>query len=866
MAYQFAYYDEPIFWTHNSEDKPSQSILNRMVFSYFPKCSVSFVDNFTIRTVLPKNINATILRITDNSPSASLTQQTKYYLLNRTSKVLQNAYEYEGILDAWMTYALPFIKWTQNTSNSKKYPVLINRFLNNRIYHEYMVNETYRKTDEYFNFDNEELNLIGSNQLKIYNQNRGTKIAVSRDKDMFGVNNIKPSPQYDPPEALSKIRWSYWNDGVDGWWNTITLANNPFERQYNKNILFKIFVFQLDTTYENNSTVLGKEAGTYYFLCVPIGGNVRIWIDEDSTTDYFSIQSIGENDSLDGISDLWQSKLKGVYYLPLWKYISPTNDGYSFYLCKYKSERTYRLFFTLPASDYQRFQDDFGIPDTHVKFSPTEIFRFNLLSSTYNYDTQKTEFNIGFACPSVNNNKITTTRINYGTSFSSYDTQNVIEMGTLYNTNVTENQKHFFPLTKKISPYPTPYNILNAYALSRSKVLGAYLTPSFKRIELRDTWYRADTYNHVGSYGYITYNGLNFIVKTLWNNASNIYESNGSMNAFIDGYSVFLNESKASMNAQLTIAKQRSDLASAEAVLGGFSGLAKNTGKLLVGTGTGNVGMTAQGAIGFATGVGSTVTGVIRAQQMYSHAKLSQEAMMVDKRNSALGQTITSNYTDDDYKQKFIFMTGINLPSKENSLGWAPSTPQDTPSLNDDCLSFYDFALINAPLSVEGVNFYNRLTWNVGMKGGFYMPLNEIFKPDYDTWNTRYTDQKILTIRSSNNKSIGVRNPFTYLSLEIPETWYRTYYQYATLEEIASVQSIFSSGVRIWNKAPEYNENDAFYILDTHIVYGDNDPETGLPKTPNEEVINPQNLIEINEKTKEENNPKHETKKRSKKK
>ena len=852
MAFEFAYYNRPIFWTHNSEDKPNKQILDSLRFTKLPKCSVSFIDNFTIRTVLPKSLNATILKISDTN--APLTQRTKYYLLNRTNKVLADGYEYEGILDAWLTYAIPFIEWTQAFPNANRYPVLINRFLNNRIYNRYITYEAYRKADEYFNFDNEELNLIGANEQKIYSS--GSKIYVNNDKDFFNINTIKPTTQYDPPDTLSKVQWYPWNNETQGDWDEITMLNQRQPLTGSGNILFKLYVFQMDTTIER----ISNEAGTYFILCVPIGKQPSINIKLGNRGGTYQIKSVPINGSLLNISDLWKTKLKGVYYFPLWKYINFGYDGTSFYLCKHLGSSAYRLFFTMSASSYLKFHNELnGNYTSYSSFSPTEIFRPNLLSTTYNDTTNETKYNYGFFFPTTSGRKSTTTRIDYGTSYKSFNNirADIIEQGSLGRDPTINRESSTFYLTKKISRYPTGYNILNSYALSRAKVLGAYLNPSFKRII--KTIGTADKYFHTGSYGYLAFNGLNFIVQTPWNNSSAIYESFGSMNAFIDGYSIFLNESKASMNAQLTIAKQRSDLASAEAVLGGISGLAKNTGKLLVGTGTGNVGMTAQGAIGFASGVGTTVTGVIRAQQMYSHAKLSQEAMLVDKRNSALGQTITSNYTDDDYKQKFIFNNGYYLRSAEASYGYNGNQSGTMIDYNSITYTFYDFALLNAPLSLEGVNFYNRLTWDVGMKANFYMPISEIFKPDYGSQTTRWYNNNSIYIRTYDDQYLSVTNPFVYLSLDIPDLYYREFAPYATLEEIEAIKTIFSSGVRIWIRAPRYtDDDDAFYILDTNIIYGRRDPET------NETLIYEDEIALLPEYEQELTNVK--TKKRSKRK
>lgn len=857
--YEFSISSRPIFWTHNSEDKPSPDLFETTYadsFRIIPKCPVSFIDTFTIRTVIDAQEKPTILKV-EKWSKPGIRSGVYYYLLNRTSKALKDVYEYEGVLDAWLTYAIPFMQWSQNSQNANKYPVLINRFLNNRIYNRYITYEAYRKGDEYFNFDNEELNLIGANGQKIYSG--GSKIYVNNDKDFFNINTITSTPEYDPPETLSKVYWYPWNNDTQGNWSEITMLNQRTPLSGSGNILFKLYVFQMDTVISRVS----NEPGTYFILCVPVGKDPTINIKLGERERSYRLQAVGPNTSLLGISDLWKTKLKGVYYFPLWKYINFDYDGASFYLCKQTGTSSYRLFFTMSASSYLKFHNELnGNYTSYASFSPTEIFRPNLLSTSYNDATNETKYNYGFFFPSSSGRTATTTRLNYGTSYKTvndietgYIRADIIEQGILGRDPTITPESSTFYLTKKISPYPNGYNILNSYALSRAKVLGAYLTPTFKRII--KTIGTAETYFHTGAYGYLAFNGLNFIVQTPWNNSSTIYESFGSMNAFIDGYSIFLNESKASMNAQLTIAKQRSDLASAEAVLGGISGLAKNTGKLLVGTGTGNVGMTAQGAIGFASGVGTTVTGVIRAQQMYSHAKLSQEAMLVDKRNSALGQTITSNYTDDDYKQKFIFNNGYYLKSAEAAYGYNGNQSGTMIDYNSVTFTFYDFALLNAPLSLEGVNFYNRLTWNVGMKANFYMPLQDIFKPDYDTTTTRWYNNPIF-IRMYDGRYLTVSNPFVYLSLDIPELYYRDFVPRATLEEIETIKAIFSSGVRIWNRAPRNNDDDAFYILDTNIIYGRRDPET------NETLIYEDEIAILPEDEPELTNVK--TKKRSKRK
>lgn len=842
MAFIFYYSETPIFWTHNSEDKPTEIFLNTQVnFQFLSKCPVSFIDNFTIKTVLPKNLKPTLLLIEDNDPSVPITQKKKYYLLNKTSKIMQGGYEYEGILDAWLTYGLPLINEVTKGNNRGKYYVKVNRFLSNRIFRTYLLNRSFLNKDELFDYSKEEYGFFGEQISYSGNYRQNVNPTDYRWKVLVTENDILKMTDVT---AIKDEYYKITNDTTNH-----TLIENPrgyffrTSRQTsgeNQNITCKIYVYRFDV-----DTGFAR-AGDYYCFVHPIKAKntttnwFKFYVDFIPSTNDFqtkttaSVVGLGVNSVYPFSDCVWSDKLVGVFYYPLWKF-SPRM------YFNYRTQTEYNMFFILRPDEFYDFEKAYQKRRlTHygeTSFNPTEVFR---------YPSQSTNSGFGrISTPEQDGDK--QYRIDYGTRYNLLDNEPPIPSGKKliinkgYSTITSKTQGEYpheysFPYwMTKISREPIAINIPNAYVASRAQVAGVYLNPTFPKLLNYGsnttppyTRYQNAFRYGIGYNGFYTFNGTNFSVFTPWDNAHTfMYDFMGTSNNYVSGFAGWLQSSKESMNTQLVIANDKSQLAHKQAVLDGTVGGAKTVlggiGKFISGDIAGGL----SSVVGLAGNIGSSLLAQERASQIYSHAKLSQQASIADKRNSSKGTEIRGNYADDDFKNKLlenVATYNFNKNSVIPSIIYDPTNTETSASvINPNYQAFkvafayntmYDYINSNLPLSHEAVNFFNRLSWNVGMKGDFYMDLHLVLKPDYSTIYTEWRGPAVAVASSYLPDSFElVDNPFVYLNLDITDDVYRNLFPHATLEEIGAIQGMFSSGVRIWKRRPEYTNEDDFTIM-----------------------------------------------------
>lgn len=810
MAFEFAYCEEPLFWTHNSEYKPSHEIVGNLNFTVINKCPISFIDNFTIKTILPKNINATILRVTDiDRPNVSPTQITKYYLLNKTSKIMQGGYEYEGTLDAWMTYALPFIFQLRLKGNKGKYPVKVNRFLNNRIFRRYVLQHAYTQPDEYFNYTNEEYGFVGQN---IFSTTTRAKKTIGKTKSNIGFET--------DGETIANLLAQTVNEYkiVDGGSN-FQIAITPIGQKGGfdttpANLLAKLVVYQLG----EDLAGLWLKGDYVGFLTFNQDVRIRIVAHNKMTNNEFRY-SVTEGDIIFKNS-YWSGKLKGVFYTYNWKFLLDNMTLIGSKAATSGDTKT-MIMVQFKAEDFNKYISPHLGDSKSVSFSPTRLFRY---SPTHRQSSDRYGAG-GF----IDESFAISNQIDYG-NYARGIRETINGINGVYRyviaspfNNVRAQKVMKEMLT--ISKYPKVSNIPNAYVFSRAKISNSYLSPTYL-LEQTSTPLLFYRNIGVGEGGFFTFNGLNFTTYSPWLNKGGAYinEGLGTSNTTITSFDTWLNTSKQQMNTQLTIAKQRSELATADAVIGGLSGIAKSGGKAFANFVSGNIGGGLANTLSAGTSLGSMVTGLVRAEQIYSHAKLSQEALMVDKRNSSTAELIRSNYADDDIKNKMLFdMASSNLGDNVPSFSDLNPASINNWILIDDRnrvnFTTYDLDITNVPLGFESSTFYNRLSWEVGMKADFYMDAHIIFSDDYSSENTTWFDKPFYITDGTVSGYQPVNNPFSYLVLDIEEYIYRALFPYATLEEIGAIQGMFSSGVRIWKRRPTNNTNDDFIILDVSKKY-----------------------------------------------
>lgn len=771
--YEFWVSTKELFWTPNSPDKPSKELFDKdyePTFQKLDKCYVTFVSRFTMRTVLPKFINnqqPTILKIVDKE-----TGEKRYFLLNKTIKEASGMFEYEGTLDAWLTYGHPFIEWAKTSS----IPIKVNRFLNNRLMRQYLYEHHYEKTDELFNFDKESYTLaVSANPVIGGGNNNNIPYYYSQTGEDIMENNLKDHPN------VTNIYVSSNNTDVCNW---------------------RVFVCQVD----RGNLGVGEFR---YFIAPEKDVTIEFWNGFSSANRTKVTYTINSYSHLEN----WLSytavgtKLRGVYNIPFFKSI-PKNwrDGLV-------------IFGYVPTSTGG------GNGNCLVIRSPITNNLNTVANNQYYKNNSFYPSGYAFAYPTG----VTPIHCSWYCDFSSRRTVDVvIPQSTRFDSPrwiftipfVSNFRSYGYVDSSSFTYTPTP---LHPYLLSRISYNGIHLTPESR---LRGEWPSgsswippAKTYWNKRPDGLwlnalINYDGLKVTLSNrgMFSQAV-LYQTNGSMTVPISTYNEYLQSSRSQMNAQLQIAKENSDLqrtkAISESVTSTANNVAKGVGNFLSGNWVGLASSVAKTASSISNGV----TGVMEAENIYKHKELQIEAAKADKVRVAKPTIIASNYALDDFEQKYREYLQKNM--KWNATGLTPMNIVNANSAVEyDRFYFaYDYRpswkqyedglLVKAPFDQISSRFYMDMLWRVGVKGDFYSACSWVFGNDDNTPNG-YEYYRITEDAGTNKYTYTFRNHFTFLNLDVEENVYRQFKSKVTLEELASIRTIFESGVRIWYSTPTF--------------------------------------------------------------
>lgn len=170
MPFKVKAYRFPLWWTYNSEWQPHISLWKKIQqretarTDSFNQAKIHFINDQRIRVILPSSNNEKyeLLEVINDRGFSY------YYHLLSTTKVLQNdAREYIGVLNIYMTYVSQL-----GSAELAKVKCRVKRFLNNYLFtHYYMKGEYWRLPDEMFDYKNEPYGLAYDDSFMFNQQN-----------------------------------------------------------------------------------------------------------------------------------------------------------------------------------------------------------------------------------------------------------------------------------------------------------------------------------------------------------------------------------------------------------------------------------------------------------------------------------------------------------------------------------------------------------------------------------------------------------------------------------------------------------------------------------------------------------------------
>lgn len=867
----FKYYatNKPIFWTPNSEWKPNRDCFRRMIpenaWTPIPNCPVSWVDNFTIKTILqdPSINKWTVLRIeeyTNDLPNANIVS-TKYFYLQATSKRLKNiaqestanekvpykgvkrASEYVGTLDVWLTYGLDLI---EKLSNDDKHPILVERFLHPRMFRKYLELKAFKHDDEMFNYESEEKVLAVSAQPQLVPAE-----VFSADKQFIKGRNIYIA-NFANQYLWKNTKW------VGSKFNTLPnwACLTPSEESLTKatNWYYIVLANDDDASY---TVVLASDTDTFL--------NLNYWNTDYSITGsphYKATWAIASKDWVlrtltqnryNKSEGYWPEHVVGIYKA----------DGF------FGGKFTWTIVKGDDAGNYVR------VVPTAYQLKPDDVVK-NIgalldCKSCYNKNLVNSFFPTGFIrLTSSIDDKQQVFQYGYLWNFtrvSGYDTVEVypytgigaVQFCRFSNTDLSETFPQIVKPQNSIEPWvlryePTGDEPLNIYAMGRVKYWNTYLNPTFRWlgidprvaihwIENGNNQYTThsidgsvininnDIYTNIDGIGFngtISFTGNHWMFTTNGSWGFQVHNGNETLPLMTSSYKSYLASQRSQINTGLQIAKEQYSTQmkhlninemynNAQGGLNIASNVLSGIADFFSGDLFGGSIRATQSAIDLQRKQEDTRYAKEQVENQYRHYNMKLNAQLADKRATAKpnqlltsdSETIMLNALETLKNNKyfpFTYLWNYNSPTRE---GYEIRTvnPRGFGGFNSDYTNAKMFInnaccfskLVNAPLDKFGRQFYNKLTWNVGMKGGFYATGLELFN---SVFLTRLTEPTLLVPSINGTSHTADENQFYYLQLSITPDTIRQFAEYETLEVYNVLANMFTDGVRIWNNNP----------------------------------------------------------------
>lgn len=778
---------------------------------------------------------------------------------NTPFKGIRRASEYTGVLDVWLTYGLDLI---EKMSNDDKHPILVERFLHPRMFRKYLELKAFKQDDELFNYQSEEKVLAVSAQPQLLPAQQLLPTAptptpaendftIPREANMYWnsgrgehVDAYACIPNwftFNYDESLNQT-----NDFKNVVWYQIVLAND--ENSSYTIVQVPSVPVTIKTRYYKKFGLNSQETLTKK-LSIPLATKDEI------------LAILDENQRLSN-KGYWTKHIVGIYKTDVllgskinWCVIDtgkkrkkPDGSLITVYTLSKYSVKPDDVFKNKGGS-----LDSVGAEQENLvnSFYPSAFMR---LTSNENDKEQLFEYAYMWRYSVQSGNPTVSV-----TAYNGIGAVNFIKDGT----TVLKPQNSIRPWI--INYKPTGDEPLNVYAMGRVKYWDTYLNPSFRWLSLdhntsmrwlsngKNTikFWSDDNYitsgrmftnvDGIGYNGSICYTGNHWMFSTNGSWGFQIHTGNETLPLLNSSYQTYLASQRSQINTGLQVNKEL--YATQMKHLNTIGRLNNLQGGLGIGSnllGVLSAGNDA-GLLGSVLNMGKSITDLKQKQEanryakeqatyQYRHYNMKVNAQLADARVSAKpeqlltsdSETIVNNaleslrgsrytpftylWTNDPENVKgddIISTTGyeINTVTSRGFDGFATQVNNER-FCNTTCCTT---KLVNAPLDKYGRQFYNKLTWNVGMRGNFYATGLELFNSVFLTQLTEPT--RLTSYYTKASVSAGDNN-FYYLKLVVTPDVIRQFAQYDTLEVFDVLSNMFNDGIRIWNQDPTYAGKD----------------------------------------------------------
>lgn len=762
---------EPIFWTTNSVNHPSEKLWQNTylpTFSDVDGCPINWLDIFSISTVLDDS-DYTMLELTD-----TVKNQVYYFLSKSITKKLANGFEMIFTIDIYLTFGMKFYKWLSDN----KLPIQVKRFLSQTLLIEWYKQQKYTQKDNLLDYKNgtakfyessnfmcQNMGLIqlGSDGYHIYdNSSTGLRTDnLTQYLKLTGTNIDKSGAWFDNNNLDGAIFRVYETD--DGNYFCFLIG------QYNSNNY---------TTIKSNNT----NSGDLYIVngdfknFVQIGpSNTNI---ESNIKYCVDVSAVKKVDSL----AYFNNKLVGEFIIPNWKLITlwytfivfngtisaesgnlgyVTNGFFNFFqdivLQIYGGSTGFAVSNQSGENSLKNVMFLLGTIIQRDKFKPF-AYRYIAINANANniYDLINYSYKIQIQ---INNNNYVSDDSIYTDDNRDSELVNNLKYNLVYNLD-----------TSKIIDESTNTIYLNYYLISNTKFLNNQqvpLSPTFN-------------YNYAVN-GFLTFDGMKFnVVSNIQNSSTIINESYGTINESMSSYDNYIAAVKPQLNTNLQVAKSQMDLQiqqnNANNVLNtigniftfglaGLSGSASSAGNSALGAISSNV---------------NTSFNNQQLQLNYQNLQKQQDAQIASAKNSSNAINISATNTQDDCFSKWVIV---------DEIGQNSTTAPDNFYLKSSNVCYF-------PNNLNDIKFYHNLIWKNGLIGNMTVSADIAFNDE----NVTLSDGTVL-------------NKFMYLDFTCDVDYIRLFSPNMPDDYVKALAVICDNALRIWDEPMDIT-NMPNYVLD----------------------------------------------------